>query len=79
MPKKGERELKRPEQEAGSLADSRPQQTALSDADVLNWIADRLVFVYGESPHVDFVLRLREIEERLRAVIDPDAESRPLE
>lgn len=27
----------------------------------LHWIADRLVHVHGESPNVDFVLRLREI------------------
>lgn len=25
----------------------------------LNWIADRLVYVHGESPNVDFVLALR--------------------
>lgn len=27
----------------------------------LNWIADRLVNVYGESSNVDFVLKFREI------------------
>lgn len=32
-----------------------------TDATFLNWIADRLVNVYKESPNVDFVLRLREI------------------
>jgi len=31
----------------------------------LNWIADRLVNVYGESENVDFVLRLREIANKL--------------
>jgi len=27
----------------------------------LNWIADRIVNVYGESENVDFVIKLREI------------------
>ena len=27
--------------------------------DFLDWVADRLVHVYGESPNVDFVLSLR--------------------
>jgi hypothetical protein len=31
------------------------------DNDFLNWLADRLVHVYGESPNVDFVHKLREI------------------
>ena len=33
------------------------------DAEFLNWIADRLVSVHGESPNVDFVRRLRSIAE----------------
>ena len=32
-----------------------------TDPEFLNWLADRLVFVYGESPNVDFVRRLREM------------------
>jgi hypothetical protein len=32
-----------------------------TDAEFLSWLADRLVKVYGESPNVDFVLRLRAI------------------
>ena len=32
-----------------------------NDAEFLLWIADRLVFVYGESPNIDFVLKLRKI------------------
>lgn len=31
------------------------------DEDFLRWIAERLVNIYGESPNVDFVLRLREM------------------
>ena len=33
----------------------------LSEKSFLNWIADRLVNVYGESENVDFINRLREI------------------
>lgn len=31
----------------------------MTDSDFLNWIADRIVNIYGESEQVDFVLRLR--------------------
>lgn len=31
------------------------------DAEFLNWIADRIVHVYGESNNVDFVIKLRSI------------------
>lgn len=31
------------------------------DNEFLNWLADRLVHVYGESPNVDFVHKLRAI------------------
>ena len=33
----------------------------MDDKTFLNWIGDRLVFVYHESENVDFVLRLRKI------------------
>lgn len=33
----------------------------MKDDDFLNWVADRLVHVYGESENVDFVLKLRQI------------------
>jgi hypothetical protein len=36
----------------------------MTDAQFLTWIRDRIVYVYGESPNVDFVLRLGEIAER---------------
>lgn len=32
-----------------------------TDAQVLTFIADRLVYVYDESPNVDFVQRLRKM------------------
>lgn len=35
----------------------------------LDWIADRLVHVYGESPNVDFVLSLRERSAAARAAL----------
>jgi len=33
---------------------------SLNTPNFLDWIADRLVYVYGESPNIDFVLSLRE-------------------
>lgn len=33
----------------------------MSDTDFLNWLADRLERVYGWSPNVDFIRRLRKI------------------
>ena len=33
----------------------------MNDKEFLNWVADRLVHVYGESENVDFVLKLRQI------------------
>ena len=37
--------------------------------DFLDWLADRLVHVYGESPNVDFVLSTRERARLTRAAI----------
>jgi hypothetical protein len=34
-------------------------ETEVSDAEFLNWIADRLIHVHGEPENVDFLLRLR--------------------
>lgn len=53
-----------------SLPDETPAATSarfLRDVVFLNWIADRLVHVYGEHPNVDFVLRLREMAEEAAA------------
>lgn len=33
----------------------------MSDSEFLNWLADRLVNVYGESENVDFVQKLRKV------------------
>ena len=38
-------------------------------ADFLDWIADRLVHVYGESENVDFVICLRRRAAKARAAI----------
>lgn len=37
-----------------------------SDKEFLHWIADRLVYVYGESENVDFIRKLRSIAESLK-------------
>lgn len=36
-----------------------------NDKEFLNWLADRLVHVYGESPNVDFVHKLRAIAKNM--------------
>lgn len=39
--------------------------------ELMEWVADRLVSVYGESPHVDYVLSLRERASNLRDALTP--------
>ena len=39
----------------------------MSDREFLEWIRDRLVHVYGESPYVDFVQRLGKIAAQAQA------------
>lgn len=36
----------------------------MTDKEFLNWIIDRLIHVYGESPNVDFLLRLKKIADK---------------
>ena len=38
---------------------------------MLEWTADRLVHVHGDSPNVDFVWTLRDRAKRLRAALEP--------
>lgn len=37
---------------------------------LLEWMADRLVYVYGENPNIDFVLTTRERAKGLRLALD---------
>ncbi len=37
---------------------------------LLDWLADRLVHVYGESPNVDFVRTAKDRAKRLRLAMD---------
>lgn len=37
----------------------------MTDKEFLNWLADRLVNVYNESPNVDFVHKLKKIAENI--------------
>ena len=49
----------------------KPRENVCStmlDADFLQWIHDRLHYVYGESENYDYMHRLREIAESLRPV-----------
>lgn len=43
--------------------EAEPTKTAVFDPDAnfLRWVAERLVNVYGESPNVDYVLKLRDL------------------
>lgn len=43
--------------------------TSISTPDFLDWMADRLVEVYGENPGVDFVLSCRERARQLRQAL----------
>lgn len=36
------------------------------DADFIDWIADRMINVYGENEYYDFVIRLRQIAKEMR-------------
>lgn len=40
----------------------------MTDEQIIEWAADRMVEVYGESPNVDFVLRLRQAARTARWV-----------
>lgn len=44
---------------APDLLNAQTMGSDMNTPDFLDWIADRLVHVYGESPNVDFVLSLR--------------------
>lgn len=46
-----------------------------SDGEFLNWLADRLVYVYKENPRVDFVLALR----RIASAIVPQVVQAPID
>lgn len=43
--------------------------TNAGDRAFLEWLADRLVMVYGESPNVDFVHTLRKYAEKINALV----------
>ena len=47
------------QQENKALREELARARKPLDGEFLSWVADRLVSVYGESPNVDFVLRLR--------------------
>jgi hypothetical protein len=42
----------------------------MKDSEFLDWIADRLVHVYGDKPNVDFIIKLRSMAKN----IDQDQE-----
>lgn len=54
---------------APELLSAQTMGSQVNTPDFLDWIADRLVYVYKESPHIDFVLSLRERAKAGRAAI----------
>lgn len=54
---------------APELLEALTMGTQVNTPDFLDWIAARLVNVYGENPNVDFVLSLKERAEASRAAI----------
>ena len=38
----------------------------MKDKEFLDWLADRLVYVYKESPNVDFVQKLKAIAKKAK-------------
>ena len=38
----------------------------MNDYEFLDWLADRLIYVYGEGPNVSYAHRLRDISKHLK-------------
>lgn len=38
----------------------------MNDSQFLYWLRDRLINVYGEDPHVDFVKKLNELARKMK-------------
>lgn len=53
-------------QQKDSSLSPQVTQSDARDQPFLDWVADRLVHVYHESPNVDFVLKLRKMATRAR-------------
>jgi hypothetical protein len=47
----------------------------MTDSDFLSWVADRLVFVKGDSEYADFVQRLRETAAARGHVVTDNSET----
>lgn len=54
---------------APELLDAQTMGVEVNTPDFLDWMAERLIHVYGESPNIDFVLSLRERAKAGRAAI----------
>lgn len=37
----------------------------MKNSDFLYWLRDRLINVYGEDPHLDFIVKLNEIAKKM--------------
>lgn len=54
---------------APDLLRTQTMGAEVNTPDFLDWVADRLVHVYGENPNIDFVLSLRARAKAVRAAI----------
>ncbi len=54
---------------APDLLAAQTMGAEINTPDFLDWIAERLIHVHGESPHVDYVLSLRERAKAGRAAL----------
>lgn len=41
------------------------QRHDMNDHEFLHWLRDRLINVYGEDPHIDFVVKLNELARKI--------------
>ena len=61
------------------LVEAIDKGAQVNTPEMMEWVADRLVFVYGESPNVDFVQSLRIRAERLRSALSKARSTTPRE
>lgn len=52
-----------------AFVDAADRGAEVNTPDLMEWIADRLVHVHGENPHIDYVLSLRERAKKLRSAL----------
>lgn len=72
---KGADEIDRLRAENKRLRNALIRDSSKSFPAFLDWVADRFVFVYGESPNIGFVQSLREHAKRIQAALNTEESS----